>query len=115
MFRHLAGCRIGADVEADDEGVRSRSQHDIRFVDGADAGMDDGNADFVALDAHEGLAQSFDRTLDVALDDEGQFLQFALLDLVEQVIQGDFGIDVEFRRTFLSRRFRQRNGPSFRR
>ena len=67
--------------------------------------MDDGDADFVALDAHEGLAHGFDGTLDVAFDDEGQFLQFALLDLVEQVIQGDFGIDVECGRTFLFQAF----------
>ena len=105
MFCHLAGCRIGADVEADNQSVRCRSQHDIRFIDGANTGVDDGNTDFVALNAHEGLAQGFDGTLDVAFDDERQFLQFTLLDLVEQVIQGNFGIDVELGRTFLFQAF----------
>lgn len=45
------------------------------------------------------------RNLDVAFDDERQFLQFALLDLVEQVVEGNLGIDVEFGRTFLFHSF----------
>ena len=49
--------------------------------------MDDGNADFITLDAHEGLNERFNGALYVCLDDEVKFLHFAFLDLFEDVVE----------------------------
>ena len=56
--------------------------------------MDNGNTDFITLNGHERLAQSFYGPLYIAFDNEGQFFQFALLDLIEQIIQSNLGIDM---------------------
>ena len=42
---HLTGCTGRTNIEADDDGVRCRSQHDITVADGADCTMDDVDLD----------------------------------------------------------------------
>ena len=38
---------VGADVEADDDGVGCGGQHHVGLADGADAGVDDADADLL--------------------------------------------------------------------
>src|SRR5699024_10582684 len=80
---------VGADVEADDNGVGGVGQVDVRLADGADAGVDDPHPDFVVGQLFEGLLDGFGRALDVGLDHDGQLLHVVLGHLGEQVIQGD--------------------------
>lgn len=62
FFSQCSCIGIRTDVEADDQRIGGRCQHDIGFVDGADSGVDDGNADFITLDAHEGLNRALQRS-----------------------------------------------------
>ena len=78
-----------ADVEADDDRLRGRRQHDVGLVDGADARVDDPQAHLGLLDLLEGVHQGADRALDVALDDDVELLQAALADAREDVVQRD--------------------------
>ena len=52
--------------------------------------MDYSYADFFVGNFFEGLANCFDRTLNVRFDDDGKFLDFALCNLVEEVIKSNF-------------------------
>ena len=59
--------------------------------------MNHADADFIVGQLFQRLGDSFYRTLYVCLDDQGQFLHFALFDLAEQVIQSDLLVLVELR------------------
>ena len=74
-------------VKADDDGVGSRCQRYVGFVDGANAAVDYLYHNFFIGQLHKTLLHCFHRTLYVSLDDDRQFLDIAGLDLAEQVIQ----------------------------
>ncbi len=90
VVRGLAGVGVGPDIEADDQSVGGRSQHDIGFVDGADAGMDDVDTDFFVLEVFQRLAQGFDGALNIGFDNDVEIFDLAFLNLFEQIFQGDF-------------------------
>ena len=78
---------VGADVEADDDGVAGRGEQHVELVDGADAGMDDADLDLVVAQLQQRVGQHFGRALHVGLDDERQVLDAAFRDRVLQRFQ----------------------------
>ena len=71
------GLSFRTHVEADDDGVRSRSQQHVGFGDGADAGMQDADLDLVGAQLVQHFAERFLRALDVAFQNQRHFLDFA--------------------------------------
>ena len=85
--RDLRGLALGADVEADDDGIRRGGEVDVRLGDGADAAVDDVQRDLVVhLDLEQRLLQGLDRAGIVALEDEVEGV--GLLQHLVQVLQG---------------------------
>ena len=76
-------------VEADDDRVRRRGQQHVAFVDGAHAGVDHADLDLVVGELLQGLGEHFGRAAHVGLDDDRQFLDFAGLHLLVQLLQGE--------------------------
>ena len=76
------------DVVSQNDGSRGRGQEQIRFVDQTGRGGHDLDFDLVRAERRKEVAQDLDRTLDVGLENKRQILCFALLDLLEQVVQG---------------------------
>ena len=87
----LLGQRLGGDrrtdVEADDHGLRGRRQHDVGLVDAADTGEDDLDLDLGMRDVAQGFFQGLHRAAHVALDDQRQFLDPALLEAAVELVQ----------------------------
>src|SRR5665213_3617851 len=79
------------DVEADDHRVGGRSEQDVGFRDGADARVEDLDADLFGGHAGERVGEDFDRTLHVELEDEVEVLDAGLLDLLGQAFERDAG------------------------
>src|SRR6185437_3664541 len=90
--RTFAGLRVRTHVEADDRRSRRLRQDHVRFGDAADARLQRLNRHFVGAELFECALDGFDRTLNVALDDERQqaLLAFAagLQQLVERLARG---------------------------
>src|SRR3984893_866250 len=80
---------IGAHVEGENDGTRSGSEQDVGFGDGADAGVDDLQLHLIGGLLGKQLAENFDGALHIGLDDDGQFLGFAALQLLVQLIESD--------------------------
>lgn len=70
--------RIGirTNVEANDEGIGSTGEHDVRFVDRTDTGVHNHNLDFRVLDIRKGLFKGLDGSLDIGFDNDVQVLHF---------------------------------------
>ena len=85
----LGRLALRPDVEADDDRIRRRRQADVGLGDRTDTAVDDPQADLVAdVDLGQGVLQGLDRTSAVALEDEPQLLRLALLELLEQLVEG---------------------------
>ena len=85
----LRGVSRGANVEADDDGLRRRCQRHVGLGDGANTSVDDPQADLVAnVDLRECILQGLDGSCPITLEDEKQLLGFALLQLIEQLVEG---------------------------
>ena len=80
---------VGTDIEAHHNGACGGGKQNVAFVDGADARVDDTDADFLVGDLLQRGFQRFGGALHVGLDDQRQLLHFALLHLGEQIVQGD--------------------------
>ena len=78
-----------ADVEADDQGGRSRCQVDVVLGDTSHAGVDDVDAHLRVLDLRQLPEERLDGALNVALEDEVELLDGALLHLREEVLERD--------------------------
>jgi hypothetical protein len=89
LLRQLGGLALGADVEADDDGVGSGGEKDVALSDGTDAGVDDLDAHLLSGHAGERIGQNFDGTGDVALDDEGQVFDAGLANLLGKAFERD--------------------------
>ena len=88
--RRPARVGVGAHVERDDQRVGRSRQHDVGLADRADAGMHDADAHFLVLVQREQRSrQRLDGALHVGLDDDVQVLDMALLNLMEQIVEGD--------------------------
>src|SRR5699024_1675055 len=85
----VLGVGVGADVKAHDDGVGRGGQHDVGLVDGAHGAVDDPHPDLLVGELLQGGLHRLGGALDVGLDDDVQVLQLALLDLGEQIVQGD--------------------------
>ena len=80
---------LRANVESDDDGIRGSGQRDVGLRDGANTSIDHPQTDLVAdVDLGQRVLQGFHRTSTVALEDEPQFLGLALLELLEQLVEG---------------------------
>jgi hypothetical protein len=77
----------GADVEADDHGVRRGGQVDVVLRDPADARVDDVDADLGMLDLRQLADDRLDRALDVALEDDVEVCDTAGLELLEERLE----------------------------
>src|SRR3990170_1478864 len=80
---------VGANVEAGDDRVRGRSEHDVRLGDGADPRVDHVDLHLRVPDLPELALHGLDRALDVGLDDDVELLDAALLQAREELLQGD--------------------------
>src|SRR5215210_4697584 len=80
---------VRAHVEADHDRVRGGGQHDVALGDRADARVDDIDSDLGVLDLAELADDGLDRAPDVRLDDEVELSDGALLELGEELLQGD--------------------------
>ena len=87
MLGELFCLGIGADVEADDDGVRGGGEHDVALRDGARGGVDDAHAHFLVLELFERALDGFDRALHVGFDDELELLHLAFGDLGKHVVE----------------------------
>ena len=85
----LLGIGVGADVEAHNDGVGGGGQHHVGLVDGANGAVDDLHPDLLVGDLLQAGLYRLSGALHVGLDDNIQILHLALLDLGEQVLQGD--------------------------
>src|SRR5664279_352191 len=72
VLGELSRSGVGADVEADDHGLRCDREVDVAFADAADRGVDDLHLDLVGRELEQRLRQRFLRTLYVGLDDQRQ-------------------------------------------
>ncbi len=81
--------RSGPHVEADDDRVRGRCQQDVALRDRTDAGVKDLDANLLGGHLLQRVGQHFDRSGHVALEDEWQFLNAGLLDLLGQSFERD--------------------------
>ena len=79
--------RVGTDVKADDDRVGGICQHHVVLGHGTDSTMDDTHAHLLVGQLLQRLGNGFHRALHVCLDDDGQFLHLAFVELIEQVIQ----------------------------
>src|SRR5690606_7716144 len=84
----LAGLRVRADVEAEHDRVVDRREVDVALGDRADAAVDDAQLHAVVhLDLQERLLERLDGTRHVALDDEVERLDLALLEGLREVLE----------------------------
>ena len=65
------------------------SEQDVGFRDRADAGMEDSHLHLVGAELGQHFAQGFLRSLDVALQNDRDFLDFAFRELAVQLIEGE--------------------------
>ena len=84
----VARLRIGADIEADDGAARGMGQDHIGFGDGANAGLQDLNRDFIGVELGQRALDGFDRPLHIGLDDERQKFGLAVLPRLQKLIEG---------------------------
>src|SRR3990172_4264596 len=80
---------VGTNVEAGDDRVRGRRQHDVRLRDRADPRVDDVDLHLRVSDLPELAQHGLDRALNVGLDDDVELLDAALLQPREEFLQGD--------------------------
>ena len=88
-LRELPCLGVRTHVEADDECVRSRGEHDVALGDRADALVDHVHAHLGVLDLRELGDRRLNRAADVALEDQVQILDGAFLQLREQRLERD--------------------------
>ena len=82
------GVAVGPHVEPDDDRVGGRGQQHVRLVDGPDAGVDDADLDLLVRELVQRVGEHLGRPLHVGLDDDRQFLDLALGDLLLQRLEG---------------------------
>src|SRR5579872_56388 len=84
QFLRLA---FGAHVEPDDDGIRSRGQQHIGFRYGAHSGMQNFQANLVVRKFRKQIAEDFDRTAHVGLQNDVEFLSAGGLELLRQTFE----------------------------
>ena len=83
--------RLRPDVEADDDGVRGRRQHDVALGDAADRRVQHVEPHLVGRQPRERIGERLDRALHVGLDDDAQLLRVAGLHLAVEVLERHLG------------------------
>ena len=91
-FSSLASVSIGTNVEADNERISCRSQHNVGLSNSANAGMYNNNLNLIVLNLLQGSLQCFNGALYVSLNNDVQLFNLTLLNALEQVIQGYLGV-----------------------
>src|SRR5690606_20426124 len=86
----LTRLRVGAHVEADDDGVVDRGEVDVALGDGTHTTVDDAQLHRVVdLDIEQRLLQRLHGTRDVTLDDEVERLDLAIFEGLGEVLEAD--------------------------
>lgn len=80
-----ARCR--SDIEADDDGPGRACQRNIGFGNGTNPGVNDLDADIFVIELLERGNNRADGALYIALDDEVEVFDFALLNLAEKLFR----------------------------
>ena len=68
---------VRTNVEANDDSVRCVCEHNVALGNSTYAAVDNFNANFVVGELFKRLTNSFNRTLNVCLDDDRKFLDLA--------------------------------------
>src|SRR5215207_1446518 len=85
----LRGLALWPHIEANDDRIGGRRQRDIGLGDCADTAVDDPERHFIAhIDLRQSILQGLDRTGTIALEDKPQLPRLALLQLLEQLVEG---------------------------
>src|SRR5690625_4917380 len=80
----------GTHVKADDDGVVDRGEVDVVLRDRTDTAVDDAQIDFFAhIDLQQGVFKRFNGTRNIALQNEVESLDLALLQRLGEVFQAD--------------------------
>ncbi len=95
LLRQFARLRVCPHVESDDEATGGLRQNDIGFGNAADRTVHDAHLDFICRQFLQRSDNGLDRPLDVAPDNNRQFLRLARLDLVEHLLEGTPAADRE--------------------
>ena len=95
-FGSLARVSVRTNVKADNQRVGSGCQHYVGLGDSAYACMDNGNLNLIVFDFLQGCLQCFDGTLNVSLNNDVQLFDFAFFNALEQVIQRNLGVQLDF-------------------
>ena len=74
---HLTGSTGRTNVKADDDRIRSRSQHHIAVTDSTHSTVDDVHLDIFRREFQERVLDSLYRTVHIGLDDDIQLLEIA--------------------------------------
>src|SRR5690348_13446530 len=87
LLREISRFALGADVETDNDRVRSRGKQHIGFRNSTDAGLYDFQFDLIVRELRQHFAQHFDGTLHVSLDENRQILNLARFELFVKLIE----------------------------
>src|SRR5581483_11572939 len=87
LLRQFLRFALRANVEADDDRIRSRCEQHVGFGNGADARSQQLQANLVVRKFREQVAEHFDRALYVAFEDDVEFLGASGLDLLRQSLK----------------------------
>ena len=95
-FGSLTRVSVRTNVKADNQCVSSGCQHYVGLGDSAYACMDNGNLNLIVFDFFQGCLQCFDGALNVSLNNDVQLFDFAFFNALEQVIQRNLGVQLDF-------------------
>src|SRR5712692_8544731 len=89
LLRQVGRLAVRPDTKGNDDGAGRRREEHVVFGDGADTGADDFQLDLVRRELRQQFAQHFRRALHIGLDDDGQFLDLAGLELFVELVERD--------------------------
>ena len=85
LFGKVARFFVGAHVETDDDRLRGLRERHIGFGDAPDAAVNDARLNFVVAEFFDRRGDRLHRALDIALDDDRQFLAARRLQVAHHV------------------------------
>src|SRR5271165_5512821 len=89
LLRQFLRFAFRSHIEADDDGVRRRGQQHVGFGNGAHSAQQDLDFHLVVGEFGQQVAQDFHRALNIALQNDKQFLLTGELQLLRQAFEGD--------------------------
>src|SRR5258707_2420440 len=89
LLRKFSRLALRPHAERDDDRAGGARKKNVIFADGSDAGADNFQLHLIGRKLWQHFAQHFDAALDVRLDDDRQFLDFAGFELLVQLVERD--------------------------